>query len=88
MPAVIAVMLIVVCEADLVHCAPVKTWERAWEMVDSCRLDKSRIVDDLQARVGDDKTVMGTCRLYLDEGHRFTRSLLAKSPEPAELFLF
>ena len=88
MPAVFAVMLLVVCEPDLIHCAPVKTWERAWETVESCRLEKARIVRAVQARVGDKKTVMSTCRLYLDEGRHLRRSMLAKNSEPWDLHLF
>ena len=38
MSAVIAVLLVVVCDPDLVHCSPVETWERSWDSVESCRL--------------------------------------------------
>ena len=88
MSAVIAVLLVVVCDPDLIHCAPAKAWERLWETVELCRLDQPRIENDVRARVGDEKTVMSTCRLYLDEGHRFRRSLLAKTPSPSDQFLF
>ena len=88
MSAVIAVLLVVVCDPDLVHCAPVKTWERLWETVELCRLDQPRIEHEVRVRVGGEKAVMSTCRLYLDEGHRFRRSLLAKTPKPSEQFLF
>ena len=88
MSAVIAVLLVVVCDPDLVHCAPVKTWERLWETVELCRLDQPRIEHEVRVRVGKEKAVMSTCRLYLDEGHRFRKSLLAKTPKPSEQFLF
>lgn len=88
MSAVIAILLVVVCDPDLVHCAPVKTWERLWETVELCRLDQARIEHEVRVRVGDEKAVMSTCRLYLDEGHRFRNSLLAKTPKPSEQFLF
>ena len=88
MPAVFAVMLLVVCEPDLVHCSPVETWERGWKTVASCRLDKARIVRQVRARVGEKKTVMSKCRLYLDEGGRFRRSMLAKTPETPDLLVF
>ena len=88
MPAVIAVMLIVVCDPDLLHCSPVEPMERMWDSVESCSLEKAQVVNEVQLRVGDKKTVMSTCRLYLDEGHRFKRSLLAKTPKPSEQYLF
>ena len=88
MHAVVAVMLLVVCEPDLVHCSPVETLERVWRSVESCRLEKAQIVTGVQARVGDKKIVMSTCRLFLDEGHRFKRSLLAKTPMPSDQLLF
>ena len=88
MPAVFAVMLLVVCEPDLVHCSPVKTLERVWQTVESCRLERARIVHETQLRIGNQKTVMSTCRLYLDEEHRFKPSMLAKNSEPSALLLF
>lgn len=88
MSAVIAVLLVVVCDHDLVHCTPVRTWERLWETVELCRLDQPRIEQEVRVRVGDEKTVMSRCRLYLDEGHRFRNSLMAKTPKPSEQFLF
>ncbi len=88
MSAVIAVLLVVVCDPDLLHCSPVKTWQSLWDTVESCRLDEPHIVSEVQARVGDGKTVMSKCRLYLDEGYRFRRSLLADKPNPSQQFLF
>jgi hypothetical protein len=88
MPAVIAVMLVVVCAPDLLHCSPVTPLERAWKSVEGCRLEKARVVHEVRAHVGAKKTVMSACRLFLDEGHRFQRSLLAKEPGPLELSLF
>ena len=88
MSAVIAILLVVVCDHDLIHCAPVETWESLWETVELCRLDQPRIEQEVRLRVGDEKTVMSRCRLYLDEGHRFRESLMAKTPEPPEQYLF
>ena len=81
-------MLLVVCEPDLVHCAPVEPMERLWDSVESCRLDRAPIEDALRMRVGDKQVVMSTCRLFLDEGQHFQRSLLAKKSKPADRFLF
>ena len=81
-PSIIAVMLIAVCDPDLVHCAPLQPWDRVWETVEACNHDKTRILSDVQARNGRGKTIMGKCRLYLDEEHRYNRSMLAETPAP------
>ena len=51
-PTVLAVMLIAVCEPDLVHCAPLETWTEVWESVEACNRDKNHILGDIQARNG------------------------------------
>ena len=88
MPTVLAVMLIAVCEPDLVHCAPLETWTEVWESVEACNRDKNHILGDIQARNGNRKTVMGKCRLYLDEEHRYSRAMLAETPAPQNGLLY
>lgn len=88
MPSIIAVMLIAVCDPDLVHCAPLQPWNQVWQTVEACNRDKTRILSDVQARNGKGKTVMGKCRLYLDEDHRYGHAMLAEVPAPANDLLY
>lgn len=67
MSPVIAVMLVVACAPDLLRCQPVYHWKESWASVAACRRDRPRIAGLLAARHDGEKTVMTTCRLYLDE---------------------
>lgn len=67
MSAIVAVMLIVACAPDLIHCEPVYHWQRTWETVADCRRDRDRITRLVSARYAPDRTVMTKCRLYVDE---------------------
>jgi len=74
-PAIVTIMLVVVCEPDLLQCQPVFHWARTWPSVESCRRDRPGVSETMSARVGPAKAVMTTCRLFVDEGFRLQRVL-------------
>ena len=88
MQAVVAVMLIAVCEPDLVHCQPLETWPHAWETVEACNSEKAGITGRIQEHHGRGKTVMGKCRLYLDEDQIFNRPSVAKTDPTSPGLIF
>lgn len=81
MPAVIAVMLVVACEPDLLRCAPVFHWDRIWSSVENCRLDREVVRETVARRHEGRKTVMTRCRLWVDENAALRRTL---RPGPSE----
>jgi hypothetical protein len=67
MSPVLAVMLVVACEPDLLRCKPVFHWKESWTSVAACRLERRRIADLAATRYDGGMTIMTRCRLYLDE---------------------
>ena len=67
MPTVVAVLLIAACDPGLLHCAPIQTWHRTWETTQACRAAEPDIRVRVAQNVGPDRTVLATCRLFLDE---------------------
>lgn len=67
MSPVVAIMLVVACEPDLLRCKPVFHWKESWATVAACRRDRSRVAGLVEDRYGGGMAIMTTCRLYLDE---------------------
>lgn len=88
MSPIFVVMLIAVCEPDLLHCAPIETWNDVWKSVEDCNRAKAWITREVEADLGGAKVVMGKCRLYLDEHRRLGDSMIAEHPEPSGHLLF
>ena len=88
MNVVVAVMLIVVCRPDLLHCAPAETWGNAWRSVESCDSYRSEIASRFKARAEDDSVVLTKCRLFLDEDHIFQGDRLVADRIPGDIAMF
>ena len=65
-----AVLLIVVCRPDLVHCGPVTHWNYGWQSVEHCDSERSRIQRIARRRAPEGSVVMTRCKLFLNEASR------------------
>jgi len=85
MSAIIAVLLVTVCEADMMTCSPLEPWQDKWENVARCQDARPHIMRALEAQVRPDQTVMAKCKLFVDEGFAFGEQLdqnkIAKAPK-------
>ncbi len=78
MEAIVAIMLVAICDADLLHCKPLETWQAIWKDVSLCQVDRPLVEDRVRSNVGTDQIVMTRCRLFVDEGFAFQLSIERK----------
>ncbi|MDW3208196.1 MAG: hypothetical protein R8L07_21895 [Alphaproteobacteria bacterium] len=67
MNSVFAVMLIVVCRPDLLHCGPITHWNYGWQSVETCGVERPRIQRIATGRAPQDSIVMTKCELFLNQ---------------------
>ncbi len=86
MHAIFAVMLIVVCKPDLLHCGPVTHWNYGWQSVESCNSERSRIQTIARRRAPETSVVMTKCKLFLNEAPRPPFPTYLDQPETGKYF--
>lgn len=75
MSPILAVMLVVACDPDLIHCRPVTHWPAIWSNVEACDRDREDIEEIARRRHGPAMEIMTQCRLFLDDDGKLRASL-------------
>jgi hypothetical protein len=88
MSSVVAIMMIAVCNPDLLHCAETETWQTAWEDVEFCREDRKRVTAHYRVITGDGPVIMTRCRLFLNENRHFAEAEVARRMPAENLAMF